>query len=79
MGDIVRFNSPDVQNHYHPKSNIAGTLAKLAIAAGLLGLGGGAGVGIPLLVRAMKAKPASPPVVMPGEIRDWKISQPTVE
>ena len=45
-----------------------GTLAKLAIGAGLLGTGVGAGVGIPLLLDALKPKP---PVVIrePGETK----------
>lgn len=62
------------QFHYHqppvamPVHGGLGTLAKLAIGAGLLGTGVGAGVGIPLLLDALKPKP---PVVIrePGETK----------
>ena len=61
------------QFHYHPPAATPaqsglGTLAKLAIGAGLLGTGVGAGVGIPLLLDALKPQP---PVVIrePGETK----------
>jgi hypothetical protein len=65
------------QFHYHPpvtppvampvKTGL-GTLAQLAIGAGLLGTGVGAGAGIPLLLDALRPKP---PVVVhdPGETK----------
>lgn len=75
MGDTIRFNSPD--NHYYPeKSKGIGTLAKLAIGAGLLGTGVGAGVGIPLLIDALSNTTVTETVL---ETMDWRLGQPVVE
>lgn len=89
MGDTVRFNSPDNHYHYDPnnpptmptpipttQSKGIGTLAKLAIGAGLLGTGIGAGVGIPLLIDALSDTVT---VEMKLETMDWRLGQPIVE
>lgn len=79
MGDNTRINSPD--HHYYPEqSKGIGTLAKLAIGAGLLGTGVGVGVGIPLIIDAMSSTPG---VMAPAKTEtntiDWKLGTPIVE
>jgi hypothetical protein len=58
-----------------------GALAKVAIAAGLLGTGVGSSVGIPLLIDVLKPVEKLPVVIpgTPGEIRDWELGKPVVE
>lgn len=60
--------------------------AKVAIATAVLGTVAGAGIGVPMLINALEkeppvAEPVKPaePVLLPGEIRDWKLGQPIVE
>lgn len=63
----VRFDSPQtVTNHYHPKPGL-GTIAKLALGAGLIASGAGIGIGLPLILSALKPKP---PVVQPQQDQD---------
>ena len=81
--DDVNINVENTHHHYPvptppvaqvippvPKPSMSGlgTLAKLAIGAGLLGTGGGLAIGLPLLLDALKPKP---PVVIhdPGEVK----------
>lgn len=58
--DTVNVDSPSVVNNYYEKSPDAsrpsamGTMAKLAIGAGLISTGAGAGVGVPMLLDALK-------------------------
>ena len=75
---MIRIDSPETHNHYHETEKKGlGAVAKGVIAVALLGTVFGAGVGISTLLSRLEKKPT--PVVQPGEIRDWKLGQPTVE
>ncbi len=87
MGD-TQINVGDSTHHHYetPGKGRLGTIAKLAIGAGLLGTGAGASIAIPMLANALKkdpptVEPVKPvePIILPGEIRDWKLGQPIVE
>ena len=80
VADSIRINSPDYHDHYPEPSKGIGTLAKLAIGAGLLGTGIGTGVGIPLIIDALSSK-ASPPASVETNTNtiDWKLGKPIVE
>jgi hypothetical protein len=72
-GDDVgdRFNSPN--NHYHYG---LGTIAKLAIGAGLVGTGAGIGAGVPLVIDALKPQPGETRTIEKVIDRDWKVGKP---
>jgi hypothetical protein len=80
MGHMI-LGDMKTEHHYHGTSKKAGeglgTLAKLAVGAGLIGSGAGAGLGGVMLIDALRNDP--PPIVQPGEIRDWELGQPIVE
>lgn len=80
VGDVTRFNSPDTHYHFPEKSKSKGlgTLAKLAIGAGLLGTGAGATVGIPILIDVLTSK-VTTSVETRTNTNDWRIGQPIVE
>lgn len=81
MSDTYRFNSPDTHTHYYEeKPKGLSTLAKLAVGAGLLSTGVGAGVGTTLLIDALAAKPEhTVSVETKTETMDWRLGQPIVE
>ncbi len=80
MGDSIRFNSPETHIHLPEKSKGLGTLAKLAIGAGLLGTGVGAGVGVPLIIDALSSEVTAPTSAETiTNTIDWKIGKPIVE
>lgn len=69
----VRFDSPQTitNNHHYPPAAPAkglGTLAKLAVAGGLIATGAGAGAAIPFIVSAWKDR--NPPAVQPAPSTD---------
>ncbi len=76
MGDII-LGDVKTEYHYPPQKKGIGALAKGVIAAGLVGTGIGAGVGIPMLVDALTRE--NPQIVQPGEEHGWKLGQPIIE
>ncbi len=77
MGDNIRLNSPTII--HPPPSNGIGMLAKLAIGAGLLGTGAGAGMGVVTILDALTKEDSAP--VVPGidTTLDWRLGTPIVE
>ena len=77
MGHIVLGDMKT--EHVYPQSKGLGTLAKLAIGAGLIGTGAGVGAGIPLVLDALKPQPGETRTIEKVIDRDWKLGTPVVE
>lgn len=65
-------------NNYGGKSGSMGTIAKIAFSGLLVATGAGAGIGIPLLIDALKDKPA-PVAPAPTTDNDTKFDLELVE
>lgn len=70
MGDMIAGDQKIIHHHYPPaapaKSKL-GTLAKLAIGAGLIGTGAGVMAGAPLIISALKDW-KQPAAVQPNDV-----------
>lgn len=71
--EMIQLGDNNVENHYHvppdqptAKPSTLGTLAKLAIGAGLIATGAGAGVGGLMIANALTSKPAAVAPVTPA-------------
>ena len=71
VGSKLRIDSPTTVNHYHGDTNkrkTAGTLAKLAIGAGLIATGAGSFAGLSLIADVLK-----------GQVEKTEPTKPTIK